>query len=417
MVEAATYAQSDAGQNRRLMLVPATMLALAAAPLDAPEGGTASHVPHSHTHAREEIDEEHGPVLLQITYTGELMGNASGGLRRGTRYLDNLDIVFEADLEQLAGWRGAQIHVYGLYNNGRSISELAGDAHAVSNIETGVSALRLYEAWIDQKLGDRLSLRAGLYDLNSEFDSLEAAGLFVSSSHGIGTDFAQSGQNGPSIFPSTSLAARLQIEPAEDWAIRAAVLDGVPGDPEHPGRTVVRLGGGDGALLVGELQAPVGQGKLLLGHWQYTARFEPNNGGAPARGNRGTYIRGEYPLATSGDRKVEGFFRLGTARGRYNMFDSFAGGGLKFSGWVPGRPDDEFGVAVAAGFTSDSYRAAADASSAEVAIEATYRTQMTPWLAIQPSIHYIHNPSADRNIPAALLFGLRAETSFSLAGF
>src|SRR3546814_14116465 len=91
------------------------------------------------------------------------------------------------------------------YNNGRSISDLAGDVQAVSNIETGVRALRLYEAWIDQKIGDAASVRIGLYDLNSEFDALDTAGFFVSSTHGIGTDFAQSGRNGPPLFPATSL--------------------------------------------------------------------------------------------------------------------------------------------------------------------------------------------------------------------
>src|SRR3546814_3118125 len=59
------------------------------------------------------------------------------------------------------------------YNNGRSISDLAGDVQAVSNIETGVRALRLYEAWIDQKIGDAASIKLGLYDLNSEFKSEE----------------------------------------------------------------------------------------------------------------------------------------------------------------------------------------------------------------------------------------------------
>src|SRR3546814_6306544 len=99
------------------------------------------------------------------------MVNGAGGNRRGARHLDNLDLVYEADLDRLAGWTGAQLHVYGLYNNGRSISELAGDTQAVSNIEAGVRALRLSEAWIDQKIGDAASVRIGLSDLNSEFDA------------------------------------------------------------------------------------------------------------------------------------------------------------------------------------------------------------------------------------------------------
>jgi porin len=375
------------------------------------------HLPHSHTHAPDEIDETHGPLLLQLTYTGEVMGNVSGGVRRGTRYLDNLDIVFEADMERLVGWTGAQVHVYGLYNNGKSIGELAGDTHGVSNIEADARALRLYEAWIDQKIGDRLSVKAGLYDLNSEFDALDAAGLFVSSPHGIGTDFAQSGRNGPSIFPATSLAARLQWAPANGWTVRAAILDGVPGDPDHPGRTAIKLGDGDGALLVGELEAPLGGGKLLLGRWQYTARFDRNDGTGNGKGNAGTYVRGEFPLIARAERKVDAFFRLGTASGRFNMFDGFASGGLKFSGWVPGRDADEFGIALAAAFTSNSYRAATGAGSSEVAIEATYRAPITAWLSLQPSVQYIRSPSADSAISDALVLGLRAEASFSLAGF
>ncbi|MCW0197777.1 carbohydrate porin [Sphingopyxis sp.] len=402
------------------MLIPAAMLALAGAPAAAdaalPHPGPAHHVPHSHTHPAGEIDEDHGPLLLQISYTGEIMGNAAGGIRRGVRYLDNLDMVFEADMERALGWTGAQIHVYGLYNNGRSISGLAGDTQAVSNIETGVSALRLYEAWIDQRLGSHVSLRAGLYDLNSEFDSIEAAGLFVGSAHGIGTDIAQTGRGGPSIFPSTALAARLQVAPASGWVLRAALLDGVPGDPDHPRRTAIRLGGGDGALMIGEVEAPFGEGKLLLGHWHYTARFDRNDSGA-GRGNSGTYVRAAFPLAALGERQVDGFLRLGTASGRFNMFDRFASAGLTFSGWIRGRDDDAFGIALAGAFTADSYRLAMGAKASELAIEATYHARVNEWLSVQPSLHYVRNPSAGPAIPDALLIGIRFEVSHSLFGF
>lgn len=401
-----------------MSLLPAVALALSGAPAgeDPSDGHSAeSPPPHSHIHAPEEIAGDQPPLLLQATYTGELIGNPAGGVRRGARYLDNLDIVFEADMERLTGWTGAQIHIYGLYNNGNSISTLVGDAQAVSNIETGVQALRLYEAWIDQSFGKNVSLRMGLYDLNSEFDALDSAGLFVSSPHGIGTDFAQSGQNGPSIFPSTSLAGRLAIVPADRWVIRAAVLDGVPGDPDHPGRTVVELG--DGALLVGEVEAPLGRGKLLLGHWRYTARFDLNDGSASERGNSGSYARAEHPLVAGSDQRVDAFIRLGTASGRFNMFDFFASTGVKFDGWIPNRENDEFGLALAAAFTSNSYRAQTGAGASEIAIEATYRAQITPWFSLQPNVHYIRRPSADPTIDDAFVIGLRAEASLDLIGF
>ncbi|MGL5839529.1 MAG: hypothetical protein ACRCY3_13610, partial [Sphingorhabdus sp.] len=46
------------------------------------------------THIHRQADEAAAsPITLDIVYTGEVGGVASGGLRRDVRYLDNLDIV------------------------------------------------------------------------------------------------------------------------------------------------------------------------------------------------------------------------------------------------------------------------------------------------------------------------------------
>src|SRR3546814_8121972 len=110
-------------------------------------------------------------------------------------------------------------------------------------------------------------------------------------------------------------------------------------DTLFPYTTLFRSGHGDGALAIGEVEAPLGQGKLLLGHWRYTAQFDRNDGSGSAKGNAGTYVRAELPLLAHDDRRIDAFARLGTASDRFNMFDRFAGGGLKFGGWVPGRPE------------------------------------------------------------------------------
>ncbi len=370
--------------------------------------GPARHA-HSHTHAKGEIDEEHGPILFEVTYTSEVMAVVDGGLDRGARYLDNFDIVLEADMESLVGWQGAELHLYGLYNNGESISELAGDAFAVSNIESDAQAFRLYEAWVEQKFGGGLSIKAGLYDLNSEFDALDASGLFVGSAHGIGADISQTGLNGPSIFPVTSLAVRVEQEFAPGWKLRAAVLDAVPGDPNRPGDTVIRLGDGDGALGIAELEVPVAGGRLLLGHWRYTADFDLLDGGRDD-GNAGTYIRGEASLLQGEGSQLDGFFRFGTAAGRFNMFGEFASAGLKLTGLF--AEDDEAGLAVAHGWTSDAYRSNTGSGKGETVFELTWRKGVTSFLTIQPSLQYVVNPSADPTIDNALVLGLRAETSF-----
>ena len=99
------------------------------------------------------------------------------------------------------------------------------------------------------------------------------------------------------------------------------------------------------------------------------------------------------------------------------MFDTFAGAGVKFGGWVPGRDADEFGIAIQAAFASDSFRAAEGASAAEVAIETSYRTQLTPWLSIQPNVHYVRRPSANASLADAFIIGLRAEVAISALRF
>jgi porin len=70
---------------------------------------------------------------------------------------------------------------------------------------------------------------------------------------GIGPDFSQSGRNGPSIFPVTSLAVRRERKLAKNWLARLTVLNGLPGDPTHPAATVIKLSGRDGVLIVGKV--------------------------------------------------------------------------------------------------------------------------------------------------------------------
>jgi porin len=85
-------------------------------------------------------------TAIELAYTAEVL---AGHGARGPDYVDNLDLT-------LTWQRGdTQVFVYGLYNNGRDFS---GPRYprgwVASNIETGVQAARLYEAWIDQSFAD-----------------------------------------------------------------------------------------------------------------------------------------------------------------------------------------------------------------------------------------------------------------------
>jgi porin len=375
--------------------------------------GAAEQMRQGHTHMASEVAADEPPLLIDVTYSADIWQAADGGVSTGTRYLDNLDIVAEADMERLVGWNGASIGAYVLYNNGASLSELMGDGQVASNIETGVQALRLYEAWIDQQIGEQVSVRLGLYDLNSEFDALDSSSLFIGSAHGIGTDISQSGENGPSIFPSTSMAARLALSPAAGWTVRAAVLDGIPGDPAHPRRTAITLGNGDGALLIGEIEAPLPAGKLLFGYWRYTAQADDLLA-QRQRNNSGFYFRGETSIFSEGvdrSQRLTAFFRLGLANRNVNQFTRFASAGLNYTGLIEGRGTDQLGLAVASALTSAEYRLTTPSTKDETVLELTYRALLANWLTIQPNLQYVFNPGTDPTRNNAMAVGLRTEVA------
>ena len=364
------------------------------------------------------LAEQNDAVSFDARYTGEMLANLSGGIERDSAYLDNLDLLLGIDTGSL--WRGSELFFYGLYNNGTPFSRtIAGDLQVASNIETGVRALRLYEAWFQVPLGERSDLRVGLYDLNSEFDVLESSKLFVGSAHGIGTDISQAGVNGPSIFPVTGLAIRLQHRLDDNWSIRGAILDGVPGDPANPDATRIRLSADEGALVTAEIERADESSRVLAGAWGYTARFteSPFDFGLDVppdkRGNSGVYLRGEKALIAA-DPALTIFGRIGYAHGDFNVFDYFLSAGVTGKGLVPGRPNDEAGLAVALAETSGKLRDAAAAAGRyleprEVAFELTYRVSIGKRWAVQPHLQYVLNPGLDPALDDALVAGLRFE--------
>ena len=374
-------------------------------------------------------ESDEAPAIdFSLIYTIDIWANVRGGLRRGWRILDNLDATLTVDAERALGWRDATLFLYGLYNNGEGLSgDLVGDAQGASNIETGVQAARLYEAWVEQRFAsDRASIKLGLYDLNSEFDVQETGGLFVTSSHGIGPDFSQSGRNGPSIFPVTSLALRGDYRFSPRWLVRAAVLDAVPGNPARPRRTTIDLGTTQGALAVAEVEHRSGPLRATFGYWRYTARFDDLLATARAgaaverRGNDGFYLMAERRLqAGAGEaaRGLSAWARLGFADRRFNPIGRYLGAGLVYSGPLRGRPNDQAGLAVGWADFAAPYRRALRlqgerSSGAEVSFELTYRAQLTDWLAVQPNLQYIAGPGGNAALRDAVLVGVRTQIGF-----
>ncbi|HEX4910331.1 MAG TPA: carbohydrate porin [Permianibacter sp.] len=356
-----------------------------------------------------------------VVYTGEGFYNTAGGLERGGGYLGNLDATVEwGDLSWFGDGGSAMLYVLG--NHGASPSERIGDAQTYSNIDAPQS-LKLYEAWYEQPFAaGAATWKFGLIDLNSEFDVVSSAGLFQNSSFGIGPDFSQSGVNGPSIFPTTSLGLRLLWGGTGGTYAACIVLDGVPGDPDNPRGTHVDVKSADGWLgtceVGNEKRNKSGQvRKFNLGYWTYsepTARFD----GASTARNRGWYASFDQRLWRLGEEEaLYGFVRVGMADDTVNAFDRFRSGGLHWIGPFTDDGSDALGLAVARVENGNPFRRWQAAEGAtqtghETAIELTYRFVVTEWLALQPSIQHIRHPGMNPELSSATAVSLRFEVGF-----
>ncbi len=307
------------------------------------------------------------------------------------------------------GMPGWSAHAQIFKTDGASLSARLGDIQTADNIEAE-PVTRLFEAWVQKSFGsgDRtLALRGGLLDYNADFDSTATAALFFNSSHGIGADVARSGQNGPSIFPVSSLGFRVAWSPSKTWAFRIAAYDGVPGDPGHPRRfAAIKLRGEDGALLAAQADYHLtDKARIEAGVWRYTVPVADRVDSALGRFDQGAYASIEGPLPRHD--KVSAWLRIGMANGHAQPVAAYLGAGLAAESPFAARRDDKIGIAIARARLGEAAPDPAAAHRAETTIEATYQVKISDTFAVQPDVQYIFNPSGQTRARDALAVGLR----------
>ena len=362
-------------------------------------------------------------INLHASYAGDYFSNLSGGIQLDDSYINNVIMNAGFDLNKIAGIDGMFLYASGLGINGGTFFENTGAMQGISNI-AGANHWKLYEAWLEQNfLNENLSFLFGLYDLNSEFDSRESSGIFINPSFGIGFDFAQSGENGPSIFPYTSLALRIRYNLSESLEILTAAFDGVPGSLANEKRFQVRWSVDEGTLLTTELIFSSSQDesaenyyKYSIGGWYYTSDFENKTTRIKENGNFGIYVSGEhfvYSEATSDKEGMALFGRIGIANSSFNPSDYSVLGGINYTGLIPGRNEDVFGFALTTIHLTDAFRDGEQYSSDfETILELTYSFQLNEWFRLQPDFQYIFNPVLAPEAIHAFVAGVRTEISF-----
>jgi porin len=354
--------------------------------------------------------------------------------------------------------RGTSIRVHVQSNRGESVSREVGALQEISNLEAP-KEWRLYEAWIEHQVSSpRISVLAGLYDINSEFDVISSAGDFLNSSFGFGPVYGLSGLTGPSSFPSTGLAVRALVEPIPSFYGLLAVSDAVPGNSEG-GRflldadegvlfsfevgyahillapnPVVNRGRGPAApwrRVSGPQRRRIGRGrpiqdvssKVAIGGWAYSLQFPDWSPLESSGRSWGVYFLGEHRLyqAEDGTGWLSGFARVGAAAEAVNRLDLSLKGGLAYGGVIPGRPDDVTGLGIAyarngSPFLQEQRSSGASMERGEIVIEVTHRAAVGGILALQPDLQWAWNPGMNPEVESAFVFGLRGHLQLEIQG-
>ena len=373
-------------------------------------------------------------VDVTVEYKADIWHTAAGGIGRGSNYLGNLDLKFELDNQKLLGIKGNKALIYFLNDHGgKPNANQVGSTQGIDNIEVSTNTTRLYEAWMEQSFFDgKLSVLAGLHDLNSEFMITDMAINFIKPVFQVNQEFAQTGKNGPSIFPNASLAGRVKFLPTDESYVMAAAFDGVPGNPDHPRGTRVEFNKGDGVLVIAEAgltpaAADQGDGKpnkFALGAWAYTEKFddlvEVDGAGNPVKQrSRGMYVSSSYQFYhdKAAGHDLGAFFLGGFGDGDTGQVDWFYATGLVGNGWMPTRPDSEVGLGLTQSHNADKYmRSVAAAGNStdrnEYSLNLYYRDKIYSGISVEPNLQYIINPGTDPAVRNATILGLRFDINF-----
>jgi porin len=370
-----------------------------------------------------------GGLTMRLSTTQVYQDVAHGGLsthNEAGRYTGRYDFSIEADLDKMAGLKGASLFAsaQGGWSEGidpRSVGSLAG----VNGDAVGNHAVRLREFWFNQNLlDDRLRIRLGKIDLTGGFECKGCSVAFDTNAYANSerNQFINNNLvNNPTIpFPNKTLAAVVLVHPIDSLYLAAGVADanGKVGVVETAFEKPHRYFTVGEAGYLADVPSPNGpmSGAYRVGVWNDPRSKDRFDGDDPKSGTSGFYMSADQTLlkenATAGDAQGLGAFaRLGFADEDVSAIRFFWSAGVQYTGLVPGRDADVLGFGVARSRVSGEAGAGFTAAQ-ETVYELYYNIEVTPWLHLSPDIQFIANPGGRHDTRDATVVGLRLNIAF-----
>ncbi len=385
-------------------------------------------------------------VTFGIQDVNEVLGNVSGGTRRGADY-DGVTLVsIGVDTDKAFGLKGGTFNISAFNIRGRNLStDNLGTLETASGFEAAATT-RLWEIWYQQAfLDDAFDVKVGQQSLDQEFMSSQGSALFINTSMGWPVLPSSDLYAGGPAYPLSSLGVRLRAQPGGGFTLLGGVFqDNPPGGPFNADGQLLgstRWGGNfnlrTGALFIAEVQYAVNQpspdqkddakqpgglpGTYKLGFWYDTGSFpspqfdtagtslaSPLSNGMPRMvpDNFSLYAVADQVIwqpDPKGAWAVGVFARVMGAPNDRNLIDFSVDGGVTLKAPLPGRDADTLGLGFGVTKVSSAVRGFDSATAfftgtnypvrtSETFIELTYQIQVAPWWLLQPDFQYVVNP-------------------------
>ena len=377
------------------------------------------------------------------TYIGDNIGNASGGTSRGFIHLGRFDFSVDADLEKLVGWTGGRFfaNMYEIYGRGLTRNYIHNLA-TISEIEALPEA-RLYTAYFEQSFyNNALNIRVGQQAADVEFFDSQTDDMFINGTFGWPAIKATNLPAGGPAPPIAVPGIRVKAAVSDNITAFGAVFNGNAarpgdGDPQLRDNHGLAFRVNDAPWIIGQVRwdydIDIGgrplAGNFTPGSWQHFGQFDdrrftaqglsiadPSGTGIAAklRGNFGIFAVVEQTLyrppsvtekgVSASLPGVTAFGRIAYSPPDRNLIDLYLDGGIGFVGFVPGRPLDRFGMAVAYMRISSADRnldrdtrffsgLPSPVRSNETLLELIYEAHMKPGWLLAPYFQYVFRPS------------------------
>ena len=384
----------------------------------------------------------HKGVTFSQTYTTNVLGNVSGGMKQGARYDHSVGWDVNFDLERFVGMIDTQFHISGLWRQGQNLSKaVIGNDLVVSTIY-GHEQFRFYFLYLEKAFLDkRFTIRIGRIAAGDDFASSPLYGTFVSNAVD-GVPISIPINLFFTVYPTATWGTRAKLNLNDDFYVLSALYNGDKGverDSMYGLDFSLRLKQGVAFAQefayapkngIGEAQLP---GHYKAGIYYNSAvrrdLYSDINDNSYAVTNLDSkkhvgaynvYIHADQMIYREEGTKDQGLTPLAVVTlgpDNVNKFPFFIMGGLVYKGLIPGRDNDTTGFEVVYTKYSDKIKESQQSVGAspqqyEMMFEFTHKIMITKWMSFQPDLQYIIQPGGTGNIDDALVIGFQFGLTF-----